>query len=249
LKKEILLVVVALLVVGILGVTYVTEIANNPAQGTTSSSTTGSTFASGISPDGLQLVMALNTTSIHFHGAIAAKVYVLNTHGSNVSSVPPAVSNLQEGCGGYAFGLIGFALYEGHYTQTNISTAVTPLNLYAPLFVECPAFPLPTNVVFSPHSDKAMFYFKTNGLAAPPNGTVLSVGFNVTTQTCGPSSSGFNCNGFSSLNGYWNASTPIITQPTSSMLKYFDYFQTGEYTLVATDSWNQTVYAGFEVVA
>jgi hypothetical protein len=46
LKRELLLVVVVLLVVGILGVAYVADITYTPAQSTTSSSTTGSTNTS-----------------------------------------------------------------------------------------------------------------------------------------------------------------------------------------------------------
>jgi hypothetical protein len=214
----------------------------------------GSTYASSISPDGLQLVITLNTTKVGFHGAIAAQVYVLNTLGTNTSlstSMSDRINYYEEFdspvCpGALSTDLVGFALFMGHYSPANISRAGRPLHLGAPLLVECPAAPFPNRVVFLLYSDNAVAYF-SRPRQYVSNGSLFAMAENVATGTCGPSPAyGFTCNDGESLYGYWTVCCQFL-EPTSSMLRYFEYFQPSEYTLVAADTWNQTVYASFEV--
>jgi hypothetical protein len=221
----------------------------------TPSPSRGWTYSSPIASNGLQLMMTLNATKTSAQGGIAVQVYVLNTNRMNVSLFSPQNVNIsywnefEPNCpSALATNLVSFALFRGHYGPANVSEAGRPLSLAAPLFIECPSAPFPNKVVFLPSSAYAAGFFHSN--RAEPylqNGTVFSVAANVTTEECGPSPSGFTCGDGVSLTGYWNASGASFLQPDIRMLKYFEHFQPGEYTIAAEDAWNQTLYAVLEV--
>lgn len=206
-------------------------------------------FASGVSPQGLQLEVIMNSSSLQSHGAISARVEVLNTFGLNVS-LPGIVlnQNISEWnagdyvCSSGASSFVGFALFRGHVAACNVTAAGQPLQLAPPEVIYCAATSRPPGaaVTFLPKGDRAVV---TSDTQEP---TPVTVGVNATTGNCGdnPSYVGY-CTG-KGLSGYWNDSIPApgalnFTSPA------FSYFPPGEYTIVATDLWGQFVYATFTV--
>src|ERR1700682_5515039 len=86
-KEAAFLVAQAAIVVGVLVLLALPLQSANEAKVSASSTVSGGTlaFVSGISPDGLQLEVALNSSSAQSHGAISAQVEVVNTLNRNVS--------------------------------------------------------------------------------------------------------------------------------------------------------------------
>ena len=214
------------------------------------SASTGWIYYSPVSPSGLRFVMTLNATTVEAGGAIRAQVFVMNTLKTNVSVSPSPNQNITYWLGDETLCqtalttyLFGFAVYRGHYTASNISTAGRPLSLGAPLFLECPSGPFPSELVYLPNSDVAAGFFN-HPLPYLANGSSFTVAGNITTQTCTLSGCGLG----TSLFGYWNSSTGSYTEPNSQMLMHLVKFQLGEYTIVAGDAWNQTLYAAFDVI-
>lgn len=175
-KVAVLALAVALLVVGTLvAYTYT----GTSGKSETSLSSTGSStsvtsnqltfFNSSISPDGLQIEVALNTTSLREGRGLSAEVFLTNTLARNVSlatnfTVPDqALVAMGRGyaCDGAGLlGILNSALYQGHYTATNFSQEAVPLLLEAPLSHGCPnpfyyVQPSSQNVEFAPSSDRA----------------------------------------------------------------------------------------------
>ncbi len=178
-KVTILAVAVALVVVGgLVAYTY----AGTRTTGTTrlshgsSATMTGNGltfFNSTISPDGLQLGVALNTTSLLAGKGLSAEAYLTNTLPRNVSlsanltAFPgdPALEALGRGyaCDGAGLlGILNFGLYQGHYTGANFSQEALPLILENPVawnlgcpnpyyYVQSP----PQSIEFAPNSDRA----------------------------------------------------------------------------------------------
>jgi hypothetical protein len=248
------------LVIGLLiggGVTYVLAgPSSHPTTTTTTITSTNTTtiistvslnnsappwaYTSGVSPDGLQLRVILNSTNIHSHGALGVQIQVVNTRDQNVSvSMPPANaiesgdmyewSEYDEVCAGNPSDYIAaFAVFQGHYSEANLSAGTQLLE--APIWASfCGAgFYAPSEVTFHPNSDLTNYTFKAE--------------VNATTNYCGPN----NCDNTSGLVGYWHATSQL-----SSDFNYtspaFAYFAPGEYTIAATDAWNQYVYATFVV--
>lgn len=150
------LVIVALVVAAGVSVAYVLETkpgsTNSVSTGSTSTSSATasgetSTFYSPVSPTGLQLQVRLNATTVARGGALTAQVSLFNTLPTNVSLVPSfsanpniaAWDNYDSLCGLSSVDhTLGFALFEGHYTATNISLAVTPMLLTPPVATGCP---------------------------------------------------------------------------------------------------------------
>jgi hypothetical protein len=127
-------------------------------------------FNSTISPDGLQLEVALNTTSLPAGQGLSARAYLTNTLPRNVSlpvnlaAFPgdPALEALGRGYQCHGAGLLGmlsFGLYQGRYTAANFSQEAVPLILEAPLAHTCPNpyYYVQSNqsVEFAPNSDMA----------------------------------------------------------------------------------------------
>jgi hypothetical protein len=249
------------LVIGLLiggGVTYVLAgLSSHPTTTTPTITSTNTTtiistvslisgppwvYTSGVSADGLDLKVTLNSTSVHSRGAVGAEIQVANTLDQDVSVSMPPASTIGSGdiytwsvydqvCADNPSDyIVAFALFQGHYSPANIS-AGTPL-LESPIWESlCGAgFNPPGAVTFRPNSDVTNYTFNAE--------------VNATTYYCNSN----NCDNSSGLLGYWNAPP---TKPPAADLNYtspaFSYFPPGEYTIVATDAWNQFVYVTFVV--
>jgi hypothetical protein len=202
-------------------------------------------YASGVSPQGLQLKVVLNSSQILSYGALGAQIEVFNTLGHNISSAVMENQNLSAWsgedwvCGNNPSGsLVGFALFRGDFSADNISQAGPQLRLAPPFYPPCVEFGPPANVTFYPRSDKIDYAL---GLAE----------VNATSGECTGSGVGghggeISCGASPGLVGYWNDSISAAgTLDFSSPA--FVYFPQGEYTIVAVDDWNQYVYANFVV--
>jgi hypothetical protein len=147
-KLPILAVAVALLLVGaVMAYTY----SGTKTSGATRLSANGSSttatgiewtyFSSTISQEGLQLEVALNTTSLLAGKGVSAQVNLTNTLPTDVSlsanlTADSALAALSrnELCGGAGLvGMLNFALYQRHYTTANFSQEAVPLILEAPV--------------------------------------------------------------------------------------------------------------------
>jgi len=213
-------------------------------------------LASGVSPEGLQLRMTLNSSSAHLHGAVSGQINVLDTLDRNVT-----ISNLvrnqdvsrwstyDAGCPSDS--VLGFAVFGGRFTAANISAAGSPFQLTPQFISSCGSGGVGWNAVrFLPGGGEAVGAFN----ASQPNGFFLQVAteLNVTTILCNGGvvgNGGFGCSSsYPGLVGYWNYSIPGggnlgFTSPA------FVYFPPGEYTVVAADDWDQYLYATFTVRA
>jgi hypothetical protein len=226
-----------------------------PQSSSSSTTQTGGqlVLVSPVSPQGLQLKVALNPSSIQSRGAIRASVEVLNTLDRNVSlSGLVQNKNISDWNGddylcaanGPTF-FVGFALFQGHFAAGNISAGGQPLQLAPPMIVYCGSYPPPGAVTFLPQGDQAV---ATNDLPGP---YPVTVSVNATTGYCtggelAGGSGRFDCGYNPGLVGYWNDSIPSqgdlnFTSPA------FVYFSPGEYTIVAADDCNQYLYATFVV--
>lgn len=205
-----------------------------------------------ISTSGLQVQVALNSTTITSHGAVAAQIEVLNTLNHNVSLPVAPNQNISTWNGDDFFcgrnpsdSLVGFALFKGYFPG-NLSAAESPLQLAAPIAVPCP-YSLPLNdTTFLPNSDKTIslsYYGQTEEPSYPVTAEV-----NATTNYCVSSPGSDSCPTSSGILGYWNPGFGYTGNMTYTS-KDFTYLPSGAYTIVAKDDWNQTVHAYFWVVS
>lgn len=217
-----------------------------------SSNTGPSSAVSGVSPDGLRLRIALNSTMMRQGGSISGEVAVENTLGRNITiSVPGPSQNMSTW--GYSISVcptgsfVGYAVFEGRLGPGNISSAGTPLREGAPVPMNCPApYYVPGPVTFlpagEPSSESAVY-------AQRPSAFVRS-SVDATTTFCNTVQSGprvYSCTWASpGLVGYWsdNASAGGDYGFTSPA---FVPFPPGVYTVMAWDVWNQYAYATFVV--
>jgi hypothetical protein len=215
-----------------------------------------------VEPPPLQLEVTLNATIIQTGRAILARISIVNPIGVYVT-VPPSYENdstilswnvYDFLCGGAAlsnptWSLAGYALFQGHYTSANLSSAAAPLDLVAPLIIECPAGPNPNAIIFSPHSSDTTVYFQQPNNFFE-NATAQVATMDATTGICALTSGFYNCNG-TALSGYWTGPPGgyFNSENATTSSPYFHYFPPGEYTLVVEDAWGQTYYAYFEVVS
>ncbi len=217
-----------------------------------SSVTTTSTY---IPSNGLGLQVELNSTEIRSGEAVAVEVTIVNPSGRNVTVVPDYQTNTSIfvwnsydfSCGGVpgaspTWSLAGYAVFQGHYTSGNLSSAGSPLSFVAPVIYGCPAFADPSSVTFLPNGT-TVAYFSQQGLQ-PMKGNAT---MNATTQTCVFRPSSDDCKGVDALFGYWTG--PIEDAPNyqTSDSKYFHYFPPVEYTIVAADMWGQSSFSYFRV--
>jgi len=211
-------------------------------------------YTSGVSANGLELSVVLNSSSMQPKGAVGARVEVLNTLNQSVSLPVVTNQNLTAWnnedfvCSDNpSVSLVGFGVFSGLFSQKNISAAGPPLQLAPPVLLPC-AIALPVNeTTFLPDSDATI---SSNGSQEPPYTVTAEV--NATSGYCtgsGVSGHGgeIDCGANPGLVGYWNQNIAAggnlnFTSPS------FVYFSPGEYTIVATDAWNQYVYAYFTVV-
>ena len=199
----------------------------------------------------------LNSSSIQSHGALKVQIELQNTLNRNVSLAVVANQNMSRWdevdflCSeNPSDSLVGFALFSGHFSAGNISAAGSPLQLGELGFYPPCAFRLGLNdTTFLPNSDKTIS-FSYYGQTQEPSYQVTAevnatTGYCVSTTTAAYVS--VNCGGNSALFGYWN---PALGNSGNATLaaKNFVFFRSGEYTIVATDDWNQYVYAYFAVL-
>jgi hypothetical protein len=214
-------------------------------------------YVSSISQEGLQLRVTLNSSSIRSHGGLTAQIEVLNTLNRNISfSALSQNQKISEWngddniCGeNPSYSLAGFAVFQGHFSADNISAAGSPLQLAPPFYPPC-AFTLPASAVtFLPNGKQAI---ATYGSGQPQSSSFpVKAELNATTRYCTGSGIGghggeISCGASPGLVGYWSHSIAAggnmnFTSPA------FTYFPAGQYTIVATDDWNQYVYAYFVV--
>lgn len=220
-----------------------------------------SLYVSGVSPTGIELEMALNTSSIQSHGALIAEIEVVNTLDRNVSlSMPPWSANqtiyvwsgYDQICNENPSDFVAsFEVLQGHFTAANISAAGTPLREAAPFYPPCPGGAWPGGVTLLPNSDLTNYTDINYSVGPPRPSYTVKAEVNATSYYCsgsGVSGNGgeVDCGNTPGLVGYWNTSISVngdlnFTSPA------FTYFPPGEYTIVAADQWNQYVYATFQV--
>jgi hypothetical protein len=147
-------------------------------------------YTSGVSPEGLQLKLVLNSSSMQSHGAIAGQIVVFNTLNRNVS-VSGLVQNqnisewngYDNTCGSNpSSSLVGFAVFEGHYSAGNISAAGPPLQLAPPFYPPCPMSISPNAVTFLPNGDQAIATI--NSGQGPQSSYQVTAELNATTRYC-----------------------------------------------------------------
>src|SRR5437867_7908775 len=117
-------------------------------------------FSSPVSPLGLRLILTLSATSIRQYGAIRAWMEVDNTLDQNVSTALGQIdANISAWnrhdffCGiNIAELLVGFALFKGYYSFTNISRAGRPLKSAPVVRPSGPTHAYPERLVCTPMS-------------------------------------------------------------------------------------------------
>jgi len=203
-------------------------------------------YTSSISPQGLQLRVTLNSSNIQSHGEVAAQIELVNTLNRNVSLTFEANQNISAWNEDFFCGenpsrsLVGFALFSGHFSAENVSTAGSPLQLAAPVAIPCPISLGLNDSTFLPNSDRTISFSYYSQTQEPSYRVTAEV--NATTGYCLDSA----CGTSSGLLGYWNPGFGY-TANTTFTSHDFNYFPAGEYTIVAADDWIQTVYAHFQV--
>ena len=202
------------------------------------------------SPSGLELQVYLDSSVFASGTEVAAQVTLFNSLDENLSLAPssPTNSSIQSWngydyfCDGYGrIPEVGYALFQGYYSQNNLSLAGTPVQLAPFVELPCATWAGPSSIVFLPHSDTAEVY-GTGG-----DGVVEPMSFPATTESCSTNGGTTQCGVGTGLFGYWNTSAPLNFQQAAIGSPFFRYFAPGAYTLAAQDVWNQTVYAHFLV--
>lgn len=211
-------------------------------------------FVSPILPNGLQLRLVLSATTMNLGGEITGQVIVVNTSDQNVT-VPvlpgsqniTAWSNYINVCPSDYF--LGYAVFPGHLTSGNISSAGTPLEIVpSDTGTICPPPQTPIQITFLPgkvqtRANETFYGIPLVSSLVPDRLNVSTTFSNVEeseySMICGCPTPG--------LVGYWNprdmGSGALGTPQTG-----FVPFAPGEYTVVAWDDWNQYAYATFMVL-
>ena len=159
-------VVIAVIVVG--GLAFASSM-SGPSRPTTGGASQ-TTFYSGVSSQGLQLQIKLNSSVVAPGGALQAHILLVNTLSESVTLHPDFAANPNIDswnwddylCGGSPVEhTFAFALLQGHYTAANLSQAGVPLTLAPPVAISCPNFAYGEsyiqNVEFTPNGDIATF--------------------------------------------------------------------------------------------
>ena len=130
-------VVIAVIVVG--GLAFASSM-SGPSRPTTGGASQ-TTFYSGVSSQGLQLQIKLNSSVVAPGGALQAHILLVNTLSESVTLHPDFAANPnidKWNWNDYLCGMspvqhtFGFALLQGHYTEANLSQAGAPLTLAQP---------------------------------------------------------------------------------------------------------------------
>jgi hypothetical protein len=194
----------------------------------------------------------LNSTVVASGGAVGAQLTLFNPLDQNLSLATSFRANSTiEGWNGYDFlcgennflPVLGYALFQGDYSQGNISAAGSPLQLAPSVNSGCVTYPKPTSIVFLPESDSAVLYSP-----AWSTGYQEPITITASTESCSTNGGTSLCGEGKGLSGYWNTTSTITFQQAAIGSPFFRYLQVGEYTLALQDVWNQTIYAHFQVV-
>ena len=286
---SVVLVVVSVAIIATLGFVSFTLPGNHSIETRNSTSVSGlsAAFYSAVS-QGLQLQIRLNSTEIRIGGALTAQVSLLNTLESNLSLTPdfsadPKIlmwdSHDSICSSSSTYHIIGYALYQGHYTSENLSKATDPLTLAPPGGFHCPYglygeeyirtidFPaksytatLSANAsfssVFPPQTIKMQANVTTGVCFSESYEAIITKTENGTTTTYTTTQYSFGCGSGSSLYGYYRDTSNCLPQLISNSTTIiqnnfpcFHSFSAGAYTIVAEDLWNQTDYAYLQVAA
>ncbi len=133
--------------------------------------------------------------------------------------------------------MVGFAVFEGHYDASNISSAGNPLRLAQPVYPPCGVFLPPAFVIFPPNSNQTWDHFGPD-LQSPTYRMPAVVN----------ASTGVNCGVGDGLIGYWDESPGMTCDSATTGSPQFHYFSRGEYTLAVEGAWGQQAFAYFVVV-
>jgi hypothetical protein len=255
-KEAAFMVAQAAIFVGVLALVAIpSQSANGPEASTTSATSSAAgggplVFTSGVSPEGLQLRMVLNSSSTQLHGAVGAKIEVLDTLDQNVT-VTNLLTNQARNVSRLVdhsvlcppFPYVGFAVFEGHITAANVSVA-SPFQLVPQVETSgCGAGVPPKAVTFLPGESEAVEAFNQTGGF---DFVTVSTELNASTILCSRGGVQGCSVAYPGLVGYWNNSIPESGN-LSSTSPAFVYFPPGEYTIVAADDWGQYLYATFVV--
>jgi len=258
-RNEAVAAILVIAIIGGAGAGYFAGVSSHRATTATLYERT-STYSSPVSSSGLQLQVTLNSTTIRYGGALAAKVVLMNTLPTNISVTPRIPSELSSWeandffCGnspdwGDRWALDGFAVFSGYFTTANLSSAGIQLLLAPPVEIGCITSPNPKDVVLLPESDVAVAQYNASGLSPEVTHTLI----NASTLSCAPNGRGATACGDinGALFGYWDSSAPLLPKVSdgNTSSPYFHLFPPGQYTLVAEDLWNQTAFAQFQVVS
>ena len=176
---------------------------------------------------------------------------VFNTLGENLSLAPsyaanPAIHSWAEYdyfCGGYnQMAMVGYALFQGYYSQENFSLAGHPCSSPPSLSCRAPPGLTPPQSCSCPTTTPR----RSTGQEGARSWNRSSIP--ATTESC-YTNGGTYCGVGTGLFGYWNTSAPLSFQQAAVGSPFFRYLPLGEYTLAVQDVWNQTVYAHFEVIS
>lgn len=256
-------VVVILVIVGVMGLVSVTLPLGGVSESSSSTTTQEQhpTFFSMVSSSGLQLQLKLNATTIQAGSSLMAQITLFNPLDENVSIFVPnlASNSTMTTWNDHDFvcsqnsmwNLAGYALFKGHYSSDNLSSAGEPLMLAPPVSLSC------INngrglFVFLPNSSNAMVFDSpdTNQPA-----TLWHATTNATSESCKNSFESVigrtECPVGASLFGYWSEppSGLLESGAATTSSSYFHYFPPGQYTLVVEDIWGGTFYAHFQVTS
>ena len=185
-------VVIAVIVVS--GLAFVSSM-NGPSRSTTRGASQ-TVFYSGVSSQGLQLQIRLNSSEVAPGGAIQAHILLVNTLSESVTLHPDFAANPNIDkwnlddylCGGSPVEhTFGFALFQGQYTAANLSQAGAPLTFAPPVAISCPNFAYGElyiqNVEFIPNGNVATFSANASG-SADFKPQTIRMQLNATTGYC-----------------------------------------------------------------
>jgi hypothetical protein len=196
---------------------------------------------------GLLLQMSVNTTVIEDYNsttstALLVSLTEFNTlfQQNNISQADDwKIQGISSGNSCNAFNSLGIAVFSGYYTQSNISNAANPLQLFVPP-PPCPYYPNPVFFVFQQDSQYAEV---ENSL-----GYQLSISGNTTLTTTQigyeyePVIDTFSINGYCCQQSVGRCISPCAIFTTIP-------FPTGTYTLVGGDAWGGLVVSHFIVIS
>ncbi|MDG6901927.1 MAG: hypothetical protein JRM80_08195 [Nitrososphaerota archaeon] len=182
--------------------------------------------ASAVTPQGLRLSLALNSTELQPGEYVAVNASLSNT----LSALNPVNStnrwpvkglSVSAGCASWEYPF-GVAVFQGYYSARNISTG-TYLAPSKPVAGGCPVAPTIQYYEFAPQSDAALAV-----LISTPSAPTFKVQMNTTIT----------------FDGYWTGYA--IPSPGFPAMTFHE-FGSGTYTVMTGDEWGNLVLLYFSV--